>query len=81
MANYGNTKVTRHDGLGGPQILLSDVSPVQSFSRELLRRASSAIEPYILLEGDTITIEADNGRWIWRIFDEDEHCVHGRWPD
>jgi uncharacterized protein involved in tellurium resistance len=76
---YGNTTVNRTDDvLDGPRITLSNVSPVQSFSRQFLAEAR---EPYLMIDGDTIIIDVDNGRWIWRIFAEDEHCAHARWPD
>lgn len=51
-----------------------------TFSQELLDQADGE---HLIYDGQTITLDVDNGRWIWRVIEVDPvaKTVLGRWPD
>lgn len=59
-----------------------NVQPEQAFSGELLRAADGE---HLIFDPDagTITVEVDNGKWVWKITHTDPatDVVYGRWPD
>lgn len=57
-----------------------DVSPEVTFTQELLDQADGE---RLIYDGETITVNVDNGKWIWRVVDIDHNArtVLGRWPD
>lgn len=57
-----------------------DVQPEVTFAQELLDEADGE---HLIYDGETITINVDNGKWIWQVVQVNaaERTVLGRWPD
>lgn len=59
---------------------VAGAEPREWFTVEFLELADPR---YVRWNGETVTITADNGRWIWRVesIDHATRVVHGVWPD
>jgi hypothetical protein len=57
-----------------------NVWPEGAFSRELLAQADGE---HLIYDGRTITLDVDNGRWVWEVTgqNDDGSVIYGRWPD
>lgn len=62
------------------KFIARDVEPEVTFSQELLDLADGE---HLIYDGETITLDVDNGKWIWRVVEVDPvgRTVLGRWPD
>lgn len=70
--------MTSADDVGATEV--RNPQPVVTFARELLAQADGE---RLIYDGQTITVDVDNGRWVWVVTGQsaDGSLIYGRWPD